>query len=61
VKKLGDNDPALKATVEDFRAEEIAHRDAALAHGAEQAPGYRFLSEAIKAGCRVAIRLSEKI
>ena len=31
----------------------------ALDHGAEQAPGYRFLSEAIKAGCRVAIKLSE--
>ncbi|HEY4944173.1 MAG TPA: demethoxyubiquinone hydroxylase family protein [Rhizomicrobium sp.] len=61
VERLGDSDPALKATVEDFRAEEIAHRDAALAHGAEDAPGYRFLSEGIKAGCRVAIRLSEKI
>src|ERR1700712_874521 len=52
VEKLGESDPALKATVEDFRAEEIAHREAALAHGAEQAPGYRVLSEAIKAGCR---------
>ena len=61
VERLGNSDPALKATVEDFRAEEIAHRDAALAHGAQDAPGYRFLSEAIKAGCRVAIALSEKI
>jgi len=61
VEKLGDSDPQLKATVEEFRAEEIAHRDAALAMGAEEAPGYRFLSEAIKAGCRIAIRLSEKI
>jgi ubiquinone biosynthesis monooxygenase Coq7 len=61
VEKLGTRDPALSATVEDFRAEEIAHRDAALAHGAEEAPGYRVLSEAIKAGCRLAIRLSEKI
>jgi ubiquinone biosynthesis monooxygenase Coq7 len=58
---LGDSDPRLKETVEDFRADEIAHRDAALAMGAEEAPGYRLLSEAIKAGCRVAIRLSEKI
>jgi ubiquinone biosynthesis monooxygenase Coq7 len=61
VARLGDSDPRLKETVEDFRADEIAHRDAALAHGAEEAPGYRLLSEAIKAGCRVAIRLSEKI
>ncbi|HJW41889.1 MAG TPA: demethoxyubiquinone hydroxylase family protein [Rhizomicrobium sp.] len=61
VAKLGDTDPELKATVEEFRADEIAHRDAAIAHGAEQAPGYRLLSEAIKAGCRIAIKLSEKI
>ncbi len=61
VETLGDSDPALKATVEDFRAEEIAHREAALAHGAQEAPGYPLLSAAIKAGCRLAIRLSEKI
>jgi ubiquinone biosynthesis monooxygenase Coq7 len=61
VATLGDADPAFKATVEEFRAEEVAHRDTALAHGAEEAPAYRLLSEAIKAGCRVAIKLSEKI
>src|SRR5271154_4709422 len=43
-------DPALKASVEDFRADEAAHRDTALAKGAEQAPGYRLLSQTIKAG-----------
>jgi 3-demethoxyubiquinol 3-hydroxylase len=58
---LGATDDSLKATVTDFRADEAAHRDTALGQGAEQAPGYRFLSEAIKAGCRVAIKLSEKI
>src|SRR6516162_8029470 len=50
-------DPHLKKTVEDFRADEIAHRDEALAHGAEQAPGYRMLSETIKVGCRLAIAI----
>ena len=59
--ELGDKDPELKSTVEDFRAEEAQHRQLALDHGAEQAPGYRLLSAAIKAGCRMAIRLSEKI
>jgi ubiquinone biosynthesis monooxygenase Coq7 len=54
-------DPELKKTVEEFRRDEIAHRDEALAHGAEDAPAYRVLSEAIKAGCRLAIRLSERI
>jgi ubiquinone biosynthesis monooxygenase Coq7 len=54
-------DKELKKTVEDFRSDEIAHRDEALAHGAEEAPGYRLLSEAIKSGCRIAIHLSERI
>ncbi len=61
VDRLGNNDPQLKATVEDFRADEIAHRDEALARGAEEAPGYRLLSGAIKAGVRLAIKLSERI
>jgi ubiquinone biosynthesis monooxygenase Coq7 len=54
-------DPALKAAVEDFRADEAAHRETALENGAEQAPGYKLLSETIKAGCRIAIKLSERI
>ena len=58
---LGEDDPDFKRTVEDFRADEAAHRATALEHGAEAAPGYKLLSEAIKAGCRVAIKLSEKI
>jgi ubiquinone biosynthesis monooxygenase Coq7 len=58
---LQDRDPALKSAVEDFRADEAAHRDTALAAGAEQAPGYKLLSETIKAGCRIAIKLSERI
>ena len=54
-------DAVLKKTIEDFRSDEIAHRDEALAHGAEQMPGYRLLSETIKSGCRLAIKLSERI
>lgn len=61
VAALEDKDENLKATVEQFRLEEVEHRDTALQNGAEQAPGYRLLSSAIKAGCRVAIKLSEKI
>ncbi len=55
----GDDD--LKSRIESFRADEIAHRDEALARGAEEAPGYRLLSAAIKSGCRLAIKLSERI
>lgn len=58
---LGEGDPELRGLVDKFREEELAHRDTALANGAEQAPGYGLLSAAIKFGCRAAIRISEKI
>jgi len=58
---LGDDETALRDTIEIFRAEELEHRDIGLANEAEKAPGYRLLSGAIKAGCRVAIALSERI
>ncbi len=58
---LGDTEPDLRATLETFRAEEREHRDTALDHGAEAAPGYRLLSAAIKTGCRLAIGLSERV
>jgi ubiquinone biosynthesis monooxygenase Coq7 len=61
IERLGNSDPAFKKTVEKFRADEIAHHDTALAHGAEQAPAYRLLSGTIKAGCRLAIALSMRI
>ncbi len=61
VRDLGETEPALRGTLERFRAEELEHRDIGLAHGAEQTPGYRLLSAAIKTGCRVAIKLSERI
>ena len=58
---LGDAEPELRRPVETFRAEELEHRDIGLAHGAEQAVGYRLLSRVIKAGCRVAIAVSERV
>ena len=61
IEKLKTADPVLRKTVEAFRADEIAHRDTAIAHGSGQAPGYRLLTAAIKAGCRVAIALSTRI
>jgi ubiquinone biosynthesis monooxygenase Coq7 len=56
-----DHDPALKKTIADFRADEIAHRNEALSHGAEKAPAYRLFSSAVIAGCHLAIRLSERL
>jgi len=61
IERLGNSDPTLRQTVEIFRADEIAHRDTALAHGAEDAPAYRLLSGAIKAGCHLAIALSTRL
>jgi ubiquinone biosynthesis monooxygenase Coq7 len=59
--KLGDTDPELSDAVAEFRAEELEHKDAAIAAGAEGAPGYPLLSLAIRAGCRAAIALSKRI
>ncbi len=61
VAALEGTEPELTARLEEFRAEELEHRDIGLARGAEQTPGYRALSAAIKTGCRVAIALSERL
>ena len=56
-----DDDPELAEMIERFRTDERAHRELALAAGAERAPAYPLLSAAIRLGCRAAIRLSERI
>lgn len=61
LEKLGDSDPELSDAVAEFRAEELEHRDAAIAAGAESAPAYPLLSFAIRAGCRAAIAISKRI
>jgi ubiquinone biosynthesis monooxygenase Coq7 len=58
---LGDDDPLLSADIEEFRADELEHRDTARAAGATSAIGYPVLTAAIRAGCRVAIELSKRI
>ena len=60
LEQAGD-DPELAGMIAEFRGDERAHRDAALAAGAERAPGYPLLSAAIRLGCRAAIRLAERI
>lgn len=61
IAELADRDPALAAELKVFRDEELAHHDHAIEHGSREAPAYRLLSSVIKAGCRVAIRVSEKV
>jgi ubiquinone biosynthesis monooxygenase Coq7 len=58
---LGEDEAELRGTIEKFRAEELEHRDIGLENEAEQAPAYRLLTAAIKAGCKVAIKVSERV
>lgn len=57
---LGEEDPELSTSIADFQAEEVEHRETAIAHGAQQAPAYPLLSGAIRLGCRAAIALSKR-
>jgi ubiquinone biosynthesis monooxygenase Coq7 len=61
LEQLGDQDPELSADIADFRADELEHRDTAREAGAAEAAGYRLLTAAIRAGCKVAIELSKRI
>jgi 3-demethoxyubiquinol 3-hydroxylase len=59
--KLAAADPALREEILSFRDDEIAHRDIALAHGAEDTPGYDLISALVKTGSRIAIWLSTRL
>ena len=61
IAELERREPALAAELSRYRDEELAHRDTAVEHGAHEAPGYGLLSAAIRTGCRLAIRLAEKV
>jgi ubiquinone biosynthesis monooxygenase Coq7 len=58
---LGEADPELSGMIAEFQAEEVEHKEAALASGAEATPGYPLLATAIRLGCRAAIALSKRI
>ena len=55
------SEPELAALVERFGADETAHKNEAIAHGAHEAPAYSALTAAIKAGSRIAIWLSTRL
>ncbi|HVJ00487.1 MAG TPA: demethoxyubiquinone hydroxylase family protein [Sphingomonas sp.] len=59
--ELGDDNPELSEAIAEFQAEELEHRDTALASGAERAPAYPLLSGLIRLGCRVAIATAKRI
>lgn len=59
--QLGDDEKPLRDLVEEFRDDEIEHRDTALKHDATDTPGYEILTGAIKSASRLAIWLSSRI
>lgn len=59
--ELGNEEPELSEAIADFQAEELEHRETALASGAENAPAYPLLSAVIGLGCRVAIAAAKRI
>lgn len=61
IAELEPEEPALAADLTRFRDEELAHRDLAVSEGAREAPAYPLLAAVIRAGCRAAIRISEKL
>jgi 3-demethoxyubiquinol 3-hydroxylase len=61
IAEIEGGEPELAAELSRFRNDELAHRDVAIAEGARQAPGYPVLAAVIRAGCRAAIRIAEKI
>jgi ubiquinone biosynthesis monooxygenase Coq7 len=58
--RLSEEDETLRAEILSFRDDEIAHRDLAIAEGAEEAPAYDLISAAVKTGSRIAIWLSTR-
>lgn len=52
-------DPELAGMVDDFRAEEIEHRDTAAAHAGEN--GFPLMQAAIRAGVRAAIAVAKRV
>jgi ubiquinone biosynthesis monooxygenase Coq7 len=61
IEELAGRDPALAADLSKFRDDELGHRDIAIEQGAKDAPGYPLLAAAIRAGCKLAIKVSEKV
>jgi ubiquinone biosynthesis monooxygenase Coq7 len=61
IAELAEREPELAAELTKFRDEELAHRDIAVEEGAREAPAYPLLAAVIRAGCRAAIKISEKV
>lgn len=56
-----ENEEELRAMFREFRDDELEHKDTGIEHDAQSAPFYRTLSNVIKAGCRAAITITERV
>ncbi|MBV8682496.1 MAG: demethoxyubiquinone hydroxylase family protein [Caulobacteraceae bacterium] len=61
IAEIGDREPELAGELSEFRDDELEHQRQAIEGGAREAPGARLLSSMIRAGCRAAIKISERI
>lgn len=60
-RQLGADEAKLKQDIEEFRADELEHRDTAEDAGGRELTGYPVLARVIQAGSKIAIFLSERI
>lgn len=61
ITSLDTEEKELADELEKFRLEEVEHRETAVEHGAKETPGYDVLSSMIRLGCRVAVKVAERI
>ncbi len=59
-KSLDDDDPLVKTLIR-LRDEELEHKDIAEDHGGTEAIGYPVMRQVIQAGCRLAIKVAERV
>lgn len=61
LKQLGKEEHSLKDHIEQFRQEELEHKETAQSEGAHHAPAYAPFTAMIQAGSRAAIWIAERI
>jgi ubiquinone biosynthesis monooxygenase Coq7 len=61
IEALGADHPELKEKIIEFRQEEIEHQNIALEHNSTQAPAHKLLTQIIKCGCKLAIKLAKHV
>lgn len=61
VAELDDDEAELRQLCQQYRDDELEHRETALEHGAEGAPAHGPLTAVVKTGSRLAIWLSERV